>query len=283
MRWKWVPVIAVFALLTSAVRASPVHAACTPTPGVAPANDVALGQCLFGSRTAFGQNPGSVFPSCSTCHYSGTAFQDRAVHFNILTNAQGKTLKVFRNTPSLFNAAESGPYGWDGRHATIQDQALDAIVNPLEMNGTGATGAQLDALAAFVRTITPPQSPYDLFIAGDTTALSPAAQNGMQIFLGKGTCSTCHAPPLFTNNTFQTNQVHATFSPKTDPGAGFFGNGPNYTFNVPQLRGIRLTAPYMHNGALGRLIQVVRFYNASFLLGLTEGEIGELVQFLESL
>lgn len=255
---------------------------CAPTAGVSAAEDAVYGECLFRSRNDFGQNPSGIFPSCATCHY-GENFRDRASHFNILKNAKGKTAQLLRNTPSLFNAAETAPYGWDGRNATLQAQALEAILNPMEMNGTGATQQQLEALTAFIRTIKAPESPYDRFVGGDTTALSQDAINGMDIFLGKGTCSTCHAPPLFTNNLIRTNQKGATFSGRTDPGAGFVGTGPNYNFNVPQLRGLSLTGPYMHNGALGTLIQVARFYNQSLSLGLTEKEMHELVEFLRTL
>jgi cytochrome c peroxidase len=123
----------------------------------------------------------------------------------------------------------------------------------------------------------------DRYINGDPTALTEDALRGMDLFLGKASCSTCHTPPLFTNNKIRKNQKNATFSGKTDPGAGFVGTGPNLYFNVPQLRGLILTGPYMHNGALGTLGQVVRFYNQSLSLGLTTQEIRQLVEFLRSL
>ncbi len=256
--------------------------ACPPTPGVLPQDDVARGQCLFKSPTAFGQNPQGPFPSCASCHY-GAAFTDRAAHFNILTNAQSQKIQVLRNTPSLFNAALTAPYSWDGRNKTIQDQSKEAILNPLEINGNTVTSDQLNALAAFVSSIKPPQSAYDRFVGGDSTALSAAAQQGMAIFQGKGLCSTCHTPPLFTNNQFRKNQINATFSGQTDPGAGFVGTGPAFNFNVPQLRAIGGTGPYMHSGGLGTLEQVVRFYNKSLALGLTYQELSALVEFLRAL
>jgi cytochrome c peroxidase len=282
-RWSVAALIAgLFAALLAwgAGRAEAAH--CAPTPGVAAADDVAFGDCLFHSRSDFGQNPAAPFASCAACHY-GDNFRDRASHFNILRNAKGKTVQVLRNTPTLFNAADTAPYSWDGRNATIQAQALEAILNPREMAGAGASADQLDALAAFVKGLTPPESAYDRFIAGDSTALSAEAVNGMNIFLGKGTCATCHTPPLFTNNQIATNQKNATFSGRTDPGAGFVGTGPVYSFNVPQLRAVALTGPYMHNGALGTLGQVVRFYNQSLALGLTEMEMRDLIEFLRAL
>jgi cytochrome c peroxidase len=262
-------------------RAEAAH--CAPTAGVAAADDIAFGDCLFHSRSDFGQDPAGPFASCAACHY-GENFRDRAAHFDILKNAKGKTVQVLRNTPTLFNAADTAPYSWDGRNPTIQVQALEAILNPREMAGTGASADQLDALGAFVKSLRPPESAYDRFVGGDTTALSAEALSGLDIFLGKGTCATCHTPPLFTNNQIRTNQKNGmTFSGRTDPGAGFVGTGPLYSFNVPQLRAVALTGPYMHNGALGTLGQVVRFYNKSLALGLTEQEMRDLIEFLKAL
>jgi len=280
---KWI-VLALFVatLVWGAISRLEAATSCTPTQGVSTAEDVAFGDCLFHSRTAFGQDPTGPFASCASCHY-GENFRDRASHFNILKNSKGKTAQVLRNTPTLFNAADTAPYAWDGRNATVQAQSLEAILNPLEMNGTGTTAEQLDALTAFVKTIKPPESAYDKYINGDSTALTEDAVKGLDLFLGKATCSTCHTPPLFTNNKIRKNQINATFSGRTDLGAGFVGTGPNLYFNVPQLRGIILTGPYMHNGALGTLGQVVRFYNQSLSLGLTAQEISQLVEFLRSL
>jgi cytochrome c peroxidase len=281
---KWTIVVILAGLLVGWGSLNEMHAAgrCAPTPGIGAAEDVAYGECLFHSRSDFGQNPSGIFPTCATCHY-GENFRDRAAHFNILKNSKNKTLQLLRNTPTLFNAADTAPYSWDGRNATLQRQALEAILNPLEMNGTGAGAEQLDALAAFIKTLRAPESAYDRFVAGNTTALTADAVRGMDIFLGKGTCAMCHTPPLFTNNEIRKNQKNATFSGRTDPGAGFVGTGPTYSFNVPQLRGLSLTGPYMHNGGLGTLIQVVRFYNQSFALGLSDQEMRDLVEFLRAL
>jgi cytochrome c peroxidase len=280
---KWITVLFIGVMVswasTSRIEAA---SACSATPELTAAEDAVFGECLFRSRTAFGQDRSGPFASCANCHY-GENFRDRASHFDILKNSKNKTAQVLRNTPTLFNTGETAPYGWDGRNTTIQAQALEAILNPLEMAGTGATPAQLDALAAFVKTIRPPESAYDKFIAGDSTALTEEAARGMELFLGKGTCSTCHTPPLFTNNKFRKNQKDATFSGKTDLGAGFVGTAGNLYFNVPQLRGVSLTGPYMHNGALGTLAQVVRFYNQSLSLGLTDQEVQDLLEFLRAL
>lgn len=281
-KWSLGGILAVAILFLASVDHAEAAAKCAPTPGLAAAEDAALGECLFRSRSDFGQAPAAPFASCASCHY-GENFRDRAAHYNVLKNSKKKTVQILRNTPSLFNAADTAPYGWDGRNPTIQAQALEAILNPLEMHGTGATPDQLDALAAFIKTLRAPESAYDLYTNGDATALSDQQVRGMNLFLGKGTCVTCHTPPLFTNNLFRTNQRNATFTGKTDPGAGFVGNGLNGSFNVPQLRAVGLTGPYMHNGALGTLGQVVRFYNQSLALELSEQEIEDLIEFLRAL
>ena len=97
--WASVATVAAVTFLVLMTLSGTAQAACEPTPGVAATEDVAYGKCLFSNRTAFGQNPLTPFPKCASCHYSGTAFQDKAVHFNILKNSRGRTLEVQRNTP----------------------------------------------------------------------------------------------------------------------------------------------------------------------------------------
>lgn len=337
-------------------------AGCQPTPGLRAAEDVRFGRCLFHSRTAFGQDPQGPFANCATCHY-GRDFTDRGTHLVQITNAAGETVQVLRRTPSLLNAAINFPYTWDGRAATLQDAARGAILSPVEMNGRSVTDEQLDALAAFMLSLSPPERPLPfplplalpsnvgttrlevapaqgpaetgrpgllppeapLFncrpfpgplplepgldpgtaraeVAPTQPAPGPSAPGlrplpvpppcppigehilrGQRIFLGKGACATCHTPPTLTNNTITTNQVQANFSGKTDRGAGFVGTGPEGHFKVPSLRALDTARPFMHNGALAKLDQVVRFYNRSLNLNLTPREVEDLIAYLRTL
>ena len=337
-------------------------AGCQPTPGLRAAEDVRFGRCLFHSRTAFGQDPQGPFASCATCHY-GHEFTDRGTHLVQITNAAGETVQVLRRTPSLLNAAVNFPYAWDGRAATLQAAARGAILSPVEMNGRFVADEQLDALAAFMLSLSPPEGrlpfplplvlpstvgttrpevaptpgpaetgrpgllppegpifncrplpgplPLDAGLNPGTTRVEvtptppgpdPSAPGlrpvpvpppcppigehilrGERIFLGRGACATCHTPPTLTNNTITTNQVHANFSGKTDRGAGFVGTGPEGHFKVPSLRALDSARPFMHNGALAKLDQVVRFYNRSLNLNLTLREIEDLIAYLRTL
>jgi cytochrome c peroxidase len=260
---------------------------CPPTAGALPANDVARGQCLFHSRTAFGQDPLGPFANCATCHY-GNQTTDRGTHLIQITNSSGETIQVLRRTPSLLNAAVNFPYGWDGRLRTIQEAARGAILSPVEMNGTHATQDQLDALAAFVLDLGAPR-PEPLLARGNlpqppAPPLPPGTLarigRGKLIFFGKGTCATCHPAPNFTNNSITTNQVRASFSGNTDPGAGFVGTGQTGQFKVPSLLHFGSLPPFMHNGALAKLDQVIRFYNQSLGLHLSQGEMTDLEYWL---
>src|SRR5262249_35326878 len=131
------------------------------------------------------------------------------------------------------------------------------------------------ALQAYVETLDPPTSPFDL------GTMSPAAIRGEGIFRGKGGCVACHFGPLFTDNL-----LHITGVPKlpgdTDPGSAALLGG----FNTPALRDIRNTAPYMHNGTIPTLHDVVIFYDNNAVLGplhLKPDEIDDLTAYLEAL
>jgi cytochrome c peroxidase len=151
------------------------------------------------------------------------------------------------------------------------------------------------ALGAFERTVLTFNSPFDRFRAGERSALNSEQQEGLALFNGKAGCSSCHVPPLFIDNGF-----HALGVPDPgfeDPGR-FAVTGDDRdrgAFRTPTLRNVALTAPYMHNGALPTLGDVVAFYDAGGgvvpggtspairPLHLTEPERQALVAFLESL
>ncbi|MBI4477724.1 MAG: c-type cytochrome, partial [Acidobacteria bacterium] len=144
------------------------------------------------------------------------------------------------------------------------------------------------ALASYVRSILSGNSPYDRFINGERTALSADQQAGLQIFRGKGNCTACHVGPNLTDERPHNTGVAWREDRFADPGAG------SGDFKTPTLREIARTAPYMHDGSLATLTDVVDFYDRGgrrnpFLdpelrpLGLTESEKRALVTFLGSL
>jgi cytochrome c peroxidase len=151
------------------------------------------------------------------------------------------------------------------------------------------------ALATYVRTLTDNETPFDKFVKGDKQALSPIARQGLAVFKGKGQCTTCHSGPHFTRATipgadpFAKTGLAQSYVIGEDHGRGDLTKNPkdNGFWRIPSLRGIGRTAPYMHNGTLESLEDVVEFYDrggdegALPKLKLTKQEKAALVEFLQ--
>ncbi|MCF6148756.1 MAG: cytochrome-c peroxidase [Candidatus Kuenenia sp.] len=166
--------------------------------------------------------------SCATCHEPQKGFADGEV-LAIGINGQKGT----RNSPTVLNAAFFDLQFWDGRAITLEEQAKQPLINPVEM-GMPSHGAVVDkisnipeyktsfdsvfgskkitidqiaqAIASFERTLVSFNSPFDRFISGDKNAISESASRGWELFRGKGRCITCHefnvSYPFFTDNAF---------------------------------------------------------------------------------
>lgn len=170
------------------------------------------------------------------------------------------------------------------------------------------------AIAAYVRTLQPFNSDFDRYIAGDHTALTDHQVNGFNLFMGKAQCGTCHfaplfnglIPPVYTLTEFEilgTTASDDLLHPKTDPDQGRFEARPTPyyrgAFKTPTVRNAAVTAPYMHNGALGSLEKVIEFYDKgggaglglaipdqtlpAIPLNLSEEEKSDIIAFLHSL
>ncbi|MBI2187621.1 MAG: c-type cytochrome [Acidobacteria bacterium] len=230
--------------------------------------------------------------ACASCHDPERAFTDgRRLAVGVFGRA-GR-----RNVPAIINRAWGRSFFWDGRVTTLEEQVLTPIEDPDEMDLAVSQAArrvdltvdQLSrALASYVRSILSGNSRYDRFAAGERTALSPEEQAGLQIFSGKGNCTACHVGPTLTDERLHNTGVAWTDRRLLDPGGG------NGTFKTPTLREVTRTAPYMHDGSLATLEEVVDYYdrggNANpFLdpelrpLRLTPGEKNALVAFLRTL
>jgi cytochrome c peroxidase len=150
------------------------------------------------------------------------------------------------------------------------------------------------ALAAFERTLVTEPSAYDRYARGDRDALSPAAERGRELFFGDAGCVRCHSGPHLTDGKFYRLAV----SFKDDGLAGVTGKTEDRAkFRTPSLRNVGQTAPYMHDGSLNTLEDVVTFYyrtapattvgslpiDIEALLGRSYSEISDIVAFLESL
>lgn len=251
--------------------------------------------------------------SCASCHDPKKGWSNGDA---VATGVN--SLKGGRSSPTIINAAYGKLQFWDGRAADLEEQALGPIQNPIEMTmsleevverlnaipgyrqqfqdvfGTDVTSEGIAlAIAAYERTVLSGDAPYDRFKAGDTSALSESAQRGLKLFTGKAHCSACHSGPNFTDNGFHNLGVNI-LKEQPDLGRSEISNleGDRGAFKTPTLREIARTAPYMHDGSLATLEEVVDYYDKGctpnpqldeslFPLKLTAEEKADLVQFLK--
>jgi cytochrome c peroxidase len=318
---------------------------------------IALGEKLFNDKRF--SSTGTV--NCATCHVPGKVFTDSP-----LTVSEGiDKLTGTRNAPTVVNAAYFDSQFWDGRAPSLEDQALQPFINPVEMglpdhepilkvvrsdpgyaaefedvfgtSGEAITMTEVtQAIAAFERTRISADSPFDRwYFGGEWGALNEAQRRGFDVFVNQGRCVSCHVveqtQALFTDNRFHNigvgingiqddvpelveafleadaTQAEVDIEVLSDKRTselgrfaitrGFDGLG---AFKTPTLRNVAATAPYMHDGSLKTLRDVVVHYNNggvtvegepvnNFLSGgirpleLTDAEIDDLVAFMESL
>lgn len=238
---------------------------------------IALGRQLFFDPRL--SRSGKI--ACATCHDPEKGFSNGR-RFGIGVDGREGT----RNVPTLMNVAYNRFQFWDGRAASLEEQALMPIQNPKEMDlpldelvaklsdveeyrrhfkqvfgGEVSSEHVAKAIAAYERTIVSRDTPLDRYLAGDKDALSPAAARGMKLFYGDARCSVCHQGPNLTDNAF--HNVGAIDSKRPDAGRRVITNREEDegAFKTPTLRGVVKTAPYMHNGRFQTLEEVVRHYN----------------------
>lgn len=288
--------------------------------------------------------------SCATCHDVTRGFTDQRPVAEGIGGQFGK-----RNSPTVLNAALLQTMFWDGRSPSLDHQATQPILNPVEMGMPDeaaamkaisgdpeyqeafkkAYGREMNyedlgrAIGAFERTLIFMDSPFRKFLAGDSQAISPDAVAGWELFNGKARCMTCHpmnpSNPLGTDNRFhnvgvsarhqdfESLAVQALKALREDASEqrldelavgtdlselGRFMVTHNRadigSFRTPLILNIGITGPYMHDGSLATLWDVIDHYNKGgeanpFLdggiepLALTEQEIDQLVAFLFTL
>lgn len=264
--------------------------------------------------------------SCSTCHNPELAFTDGRP---VSTGIHGKTGN--RNAPTILNAVFSKTQFWDGRAESLEAQVSGPMLNSLEMGHTlegveksVAADAYLSgmlekafgpgkptmekitkAIAAYERTLVSGNSPFDrFFYGGQKGALDAAAQRGLEVFRAreKGNCATCHTIEekfaLFTDHKFHNLGVGLNPEGELIDTGRFSQTGVDAdkgAFRTPGLRNIAKTAPYMHDGSLKTLKEVVDFYvgggssnphldkEIKPLSHLSKRERADLVAFMESL
>lgn len=273
--------------------------------------EVALGRRLFFEARL--SNNDSV--ACASCHRPEFAFADDR-QFSLGVDDQ----PTLFNSPSLLNKSLSENVLWDGRAPRIEDQVLMPIDNPLEMalgveNAVQGLAADEEyakhfqdvyaspptrenlasALSAFVRALTVANSPVDRFRKGAATELTASEQAGLWLFEGRGQCWRCHNGPNFSDESFHNTGVGSTDGvPESGRGAITEDAADLGKFRTPGLRMLTKTAPYMHDGSMKSLQEVVEFYrdggraNSNLSkdireLRLSDEDVQNLVAFLEAL
>lgn len=247
-----------------------------PTNNPPTAEAIALGRRLFYDP----QLSSDKTVSCASCHNPALYFSDG------LPLAKGVNGQLAaRNSPSILNAAFNSFQFLDGRSATLESQAGEPIANPKEMNlpheacvsklnsipsyreefkqvfGDEEISMQkiVHAIASFERTLLSGNSAFD------KNSLRVSAKRGMEVFTNKdkGNCATCHSAPLFTDGKFHNLGAGMDTSGELKD-LGRFNQTKIETdrgaFRTPSLRNVAKTAPYMHDGSLKTLKEVIDFY-----------------------
>lgn len=211
-----------------------------PTPENNPITreKIELGKRLFFDKRL--SSDGTV--SCGTCHDPEHAFSDA---HKTAVGVAGRTGN--RRTPRIANRAYGTMFFWDGRAKSLEEQVLQPIANPREMNlepeeAARRAGLQVaamrDALATYVRTILSGDSPYD------RAQLDSQQRAGLRLFRGKAGCAVCHAGPNLTDEKLHQTGVEEGVAIKT-----------------PSLRDVARTPPFMHDGSIATLDAVIDFYD----------------------
>ena len=285
------------------------------------AETIALGRRLYYDPALSVDNT----VSCATCHGLEHGFSDGKPVSNGVQNKTGT-----RNSPTVLNSAYFEVQFWDGRAPSLEKQAEGPVQNPVEMAhtlkgvedklkadpsyrnqfaaafGSGPITYEMveKAIATFERTVIAANSPFDRWKYGhDESAVNDSVKRGFVVFTAanKGNCAACHLVgkqnSMFTDNKFHNIGIGVNLGKITDDGryAVTKNEADRGAFKTPCLRNVALTAPYMHDGSLKTLKDVIDYYiggansnehldkNIRVLDFLTGQERADLQSFLESL
>ena len=260
--------------------------------------------------------------SCASCHILQEGGDDNRP---VAVGYKGRANPFHLNSPTVLNAALARYQFWDGRVHTVEEQAGGPIQAPFEMNLTPGEAVERlrsdpeyreafrrvfgennitfgnirQAIGAYERILLT-RGPFDAFLEGNDSALSPAAKRGLSLFMERG-CKGCHTGmsvggqlvKRFPLRRYFSDYLGLWLSPEMqirrdeipfDNVGDFRGRNGSYFFRVPVLRNVARTAPYFHNGAVKDLHEAVRIMS-KYQLGreFTPAEINDTVAFLKSL
>ena len=233
--------------------------------------------------------------ACVTCHAPEKAYAD-----GLVVNLDNSGKPLLRNTPTLINVAFQQSFFLDGRSETILEQVTSVFTNELEFNSnvhkfsnsilTDTTYIKLfkeafggistrnndvvKAISSYISTLNAFNSKFDKNMRGEENTFTDQEKQGLNLFMGKALCATCHFIPL-TNGTvppfFKETEKEVIGVPNTsenkeiDDDLGFYWKYEEELhrgmFKTTTVRNAELTAPYMHNGVYATLEEVVNFYN----------------------
>ncbi|MEG1026492.1 MAG: cytochrome c peroxidase [Flavobacterium sp.] len=234
--------------------------------------------------------------SCASCHHPEKAFTD-----GLKTNVSLTGSNLARNTPTLTYASLQNAQFWDMRQLDLEKQSVDVIQNKDEMHGSIENihaKIQLDedyiklfkkaypktskpeawqiqnAIASYVRSLNAFDSRFDEYMRGNKNSLNNEEIEGMNLFMGKAKCATCHFTPLFNGTvppSYSKTEHEVIGTPNEASGKTLSPDKGRYLYNkmpqlvgafkTPTVRNAAVTAPYMHNGVFKTLEEVVSFYN----------------------
>jgi cytochrome c peroxidase len=270
---------------------------------------VALGKALFFDPRL----SGSGMISCASCHNPSLAWADA-----LPVGIGHMGTKLARHTPTIIDVAFGEPYFWDGRAATLEDQAKGPLGSEAEMNmsvheaiprlrsmrgyaelfAVAYPGKEISidtiagAIAAYERTIVSGKAPFDRWVEGDDSAVSASAKRGFVLFNTKAKCAACHIGWRFSDDGFHDIGVAGDDIGRARVVPGIVQM--QHAFKTPTLRNIVEHGPYMHDGSITTLEAVVEHYDNGFVrrpsldaemvpLHLTVSEKRDLVEFMKTL
>ncbi|WP_455223564.1 cytochrome-c peroxidase [Kaarinaea lacus] len=256
---------------------------------------IALGEKLFNDKRL----DSNQLIACGDCHNLSLGGTDQLA-FSV--NGAGKPTRF--NTPSIFNVGLNTQYYWSGKFETLEEQLTDALV---EINTTwpqlihtiteipeyvdqfkaiytdGITKKNIkDALISFELSLVTPDSPFDLYLKGDVTALTAGELQGYRLFKSYG-CVTCHQGVNMGGNfVLQLDKLGAPFGNLNSTRNRL--QGKLRKIRVPSLRNVALTSPYFHDGSATTLHQAVSRMADEYLgIGVDEQQVSLIVDFLKTL
>jgi len=279
-----------------------------PVQPIRPAQEINLAQTELGKKLYFDPRLSrSGFISCNSCHNLSMGGTD-----NLKTSVGHNWQEGPINAPTVLNSSLNVAQFWDGRAASLQEQAGGPIENPREMAFShtltvdvlssipgyviefkqvfGEGDITIDevtlAIAEFEKTLVTPNSRFDLWLLGDANAISDEELAGYQLFKQSG-CVACHNGEALGGTSFQKMGIvepYQTDNPAVGRAAVTGKDADRFSFKVPTLRNVELTYPYFHDGAAQTLADAVEIMGR-LQLGrvFTAEENAKIVAFLRTL